>query len=203
MSTILEDPGVTAHLRALVARVAAGDRGAESLLVEHFVPRIKAMAVARTRNRELARDLTQETLIAVLKAARNGQVKDPNRIAAFVHGVARNIINNHLRRERDHPEAQFDEDAHGEVAAAVVAADDHAEQERTRILGRALAVLSTADRQVLLLTLVDGLKPGEIATRTGVSSEVIRTRKSRALKRVLGEISLLSRNPAKYHSTND
>ena len=56
------------------------------------------MALARTRDADLARDLTQESLIAVLLAARKGQIRDLERVAGFVCGVARNIINNHRRR---------------------------------------------------------------------------------------------------------
>ena len=199
----MQDMAVAADLPSLIARIVAGNPEAESLLVEHFVPRVRAMAVARTRNPDLARDLTQETLMAVLKAARKGQVKDPDRVAAFVHGVARNLINNHLRRRRDHPEAQLDEDEHGEVAGLVAVGEDHVAEERTRMLRRALETLSAPDRQVLLLTLVEGLKPGEIATRMGVSSEVVRARKSRALKRVLGEITLLSQSAGPDHITDE
>jgi DNA-directed RNA polymerase specialized sigma24 family protein len=35
-----------------------------------------------------------------------------------------------------------------------------------------------------MLTLVDGLKPGQIAARLGLGEEVVRTRKSRAIKRL-------------------
>jgi RNA polymerase sigma-70 factor (ECF subfamily) len=194
-----------ADLSSLVARIVQGDGEAEALLVKHFAPRVKAMAIARTRNPELARDLTQETLMAVLTAARRDQVKDPARIAAFVHGVSRNVINNHLRRQTDHPEAQFDEDEDGPKGVARLAAveyDDTAE-ERKRLLGRALEALSAPDRQVLMLTLVEGLTPAEIGTRIGVSSETIRTRKSRALKRVMDELALLSRKVRSYHLVNE
>ena len=54
-----------ADLAALVTRVAAGDPLAEGELVEHFAPRVRAMALARTRDHDLAKDLTQETLLAV------------------------------------------------------------------------------------------------------------------------------------------
>lgn len=199
----MQEIAIAADLPSLIARIVEGDVEAEAALVEHFVPRVRAMAVARTRNPDLARDLTQETLMAVLKAARKGQVKDADRIGAFVRGVARNLINNHLRRQRDHPEAQLDEDEYGDVVGTFVVTDDHAAEERSRLLGRALEALSAPDRQVLLLTLVDGLKPGEIAARTGVSSEVVRARKSRALKRVLGELTLLSRNAGSYHLTDE
>jgi RNA polymerase sigma-70 factor, ECF subfamily len=169
-------------LSSLVSRVATGDPEAESKLVEHFAPRVRAMALVRTRDRDLAKDLTQETLLAVLQACRKGQVRDLDRVSGFVCGVARNVINNHKRRSLKHPETPLDEEA---AIAAPAQEDDHDGTERRRVMARALGTLSPTDRQVLLLTLVEGLKPGQIARKIGVSADVARTRKSRALKRIL------------------
>ena len=104
------------------SRVAAGDPEAESELVEHFAPRIRAMALVRTRDRDLAKDLTQETLLAVLQACRKGQVRDLDRVAGFVCGVARNVINNHKRRSLKHPETPLDDET---AIAAPAHEDDH------------------------------------------------------------------------------
>jgi len=52
-------------LRALLRRAASGDPHAERLLVEHFAPRVRAIALARTRDQDLSRDLTQEVREAV------------------------------------------------------------------------------------------------------------------------------------------
>jgi DNA-directed RNA polymerase specialized sigma24 family protein len=59
----------------------------------------------------------------------------------------------------------------------------------------ALARLNRADRGILLLTLVDGLKPAEIASRLGLTAEVVRVRKSRALKKVVDRVSAMTRKP--------
>jgi DNA-directed RNA polymerase specialized sigma24 family protein len=66
-------------------------------------------------------------------------------------------------------------------------------------MAAALAELGPADREVLLLTLVEGLKPGQIATRIGVTADVARTRKSRALKRIMDVLSSRSRNAVGGH----
>jgi len=49
------------------------------------------------------------------------------------------------------------------------------------------------------MTLVDGLKPGEIAARTGLTSEVVRKRKSRASKKLQEVIRKRSRIPGSDH----
>jgi len=181
-------------LSALVGRIAAGDPDAETEIVVHFAPRVRAMAVVRTRDADLAHDLTQETLLAVLQAMRKGQVRDRDRIEGFVAGVARNVINNYKRRSLRHPESPLDEDA-----PAFAVDDDHDGLERRRLMTAAMAELSPADRQVLLLTLVEGLKPGEIARKIGVSPDVARTRKSRAVKRILEVLNVRSRNASDGH----
>jgi RNA polymerase sigma factor (sigma-70 family) len=57
-------------------------------------------------------------------------------------------------------------------------------RERTKALRSALDEMGRDDRQVLMLTLVEGLKSGEIADRLGLSPDVVRTRKARAIKRL-------------------
>ena len=126
----------TLDLASLVARVAAGDRHAEGEIVEHFAPRVRAMAVVRTRDRDLARDLAQETLLAVLQALRKGQVRERDRIEGFVAGVARNVINNYKRRSLKHPESPLDDDT-----PAIAVEDDQDGPERRRLMARALVDL--------------------------------------------------------------
>lgn len=186
-------------LAALATRVASGDQTAEQTLIELVAPRIRAMALARTRDVDVARDLTQESLIAVLVAARKGQIRDLDRVAAFVCGVARNVINNHRRKTFKLQESPLEDELLQSWLPALIAEDDHEEAERKRLMTRALSALGPSDRQVLLLTLVQGLKPGEIAAKTGLSPDVVRTRKSRALKRVLETLEHQSQNSAVRH----
>jgi RNA polymerase sigma-70 factor, ECF subfamily len=168
----------------LVSRLAQGDPAAEGLLVEHFTPRIRAMMMARTRDGDLARDLTQDTLIALLQALRQGQLREHDRLPAFAHGIARNIVNNYFRTRQREPINQPLEDDFAIAAPA----DDPDEREKMELLQQGLAELSPSDREILRMTLADGLKPGEIAERLGLTSEVVRARKSRAQKRVVAAL---------------
>jgi RNA polymerase sigma factor (sigma-70 family) len=178
----------TGELAALAARVAAGHADAEARLVEHFLPRIRVMMLARTRDADLARDLTQDTMVAVLQAARRGQIRDLDRVAAFVHGVARNLANNHARGVRVQAEASLEA-----LPVEPFVEDDHGGRERQALLERGLEAITPSDRAILQLTLVEGMKPGEIAERLGLTSEVVRARKSRARKRVMDALAELSR----------
>jgi len=180
---------LTAQQHTLAERIRSGNPSAEEELVRAFSSRVRLLALVRTHDPELARDLTQEVMLAVVCALREGQLHDAERLPGFVYGTARNLINNYLRkRSRLPPEGPIDATLHLESTPDPVEG-----AERRALVRRALAALKDIDRRILLLTLVDDLKPGEIAARLGLASEVVRTRKSRALKHVIERVRKLSR----------
>jgi RNA polymerase sigma factor (sigma-70 family) len=130
----------------------------------------------------LAEELVQEVLWAVISALREGRVQQPAHLAAFVWGTARNLLNDRIRmRSRNKTTSitdgvDFPSPTH-----------QHEEFERNHTAHQAIALLEPHERAVLLLSLVDGLGPDEIAHRLGILPEAVRQRKSRALKK-LGEI---------------
>lgn len=149
-------------------------------MVRQFTRRIFVMSFVRTRDREAARDLVQDVLMAVIGALRKGQLQEPDKLPAFVHGTARNLINNQLRNEGQHPPLEpLPEDL---PQANIV--EQLEDGERVRLIHQAIEQLGQADREILQMTLAEGRKPGEIAAILGLSSDVVRTRKLRALKKV-------------------
>jgi len=181
------------HLHAeasLAELIRGGDQSAEKELVNRFYRRVLLMAWARTRDPEAAADLAQETMLAVLQAVRNGKLIDAERLPGFVRGTAKNLINNHLRGKNTVrydsapalPHPGFDPE---QLAGGV---------ERMDRVRRALTEVGPADRIILLLTLVEGLAPREIADRLGLSSQVVRKRKSRAVARLRQTIDGRSRS---------
>jgi RNA polymerase sigma factor (sigma-70 family) len=181
----------SADLARVAQRIGEGDQTAEEELVRQFGERVRVFAAVRTHDRETSHDLGQEIMLAALTALRLGQLREPERLAAFVYGIARNVVNNYLRSGRARPAEPLE----AEVAApSRDPADDIETARRQQLLRGALARLSRTDRGILLLTLVDGLKPGEIAYRLGLSAEIVRVRKSRALKKVVDRVNELKRS---------
>ena len=172
------------HVVGWVAGIAAGDAAAEAAFAVYFAPRVRAMLRARLRQPDAVLDLSQDTLVASILALRKGQLREPDRLPAFVHGVARNIVNNHLRGEHRRGEAPLDD----EIAARLPAIDAREDDERRGLVAKGLASIAPADREVLQLTLVDGLHPREIAQRLSLSSDTVRQRKTRALKRLMAVV---------------
>lgn len=164
---------------ALALRVLEGDAAAEDELARRFQRRVLMMTRSRVRNPETARDLTQEVLMAVVLALRKGKVREGERLAAFVYGTARNIVNGFFRSKPPECVPLF-------PGAATSDADDVVQSLHERsLMRRVMQHLDEADRRILNLTLVEGLKSGEIAARLNLSSEVVRARKSRAVKRAV------------------
>jgi RNA polymerase sigma-70 factor (ECF subfamily) len=166
---------------ALAARVLAGETAAEDDLVRRFRPGLVAVLRARTRDPEAARELAHDTLLAVIASLREGKLRDAEKLPAFVHGVARNLLAGHFRRRAaEPPTVPLDE-------VDVAAPRDEAAEDRAALVRQVLEALGTDDRQVLELSLGLGLQPAEIATRLGLSPDAVRMRKMRATRRA-GEI---------------
>ena len=174
---------------SLAERIHGHEPSAEEEFVRLFSDRVRFLVLARTRDPEVARDLAQDVMLAVVRALRGEQLRDPERLAGFVYGTARNVLNNYLRTRSRQPKEDPIDDALN-LAQPPARVDD---SERMGLVRRALAFLDPTDRQILWLTLVEGLKPGEIGARVGMTGEIVRARKSRALKKTIERVKRLSR----------
>ena len=167
----------------LAERVQRGDAGAEDEFVARFERPVLALLIARTRDAESSRDLTQEVLLGTLLALRQGRLREPDRLAAFVACTARNLVFKYLRARQRGP-LPLEETA--EALSPWPSPDAVLEAaERRDLVSAALLELEEPERTVLELTWRQDLSPIEIARVLGVSGDVVRSRKSRALKRVV------------------
>lgn len=187
MPSVLPGPGEQADL---VERIRLGDPDAEAALVAMFHDRIRLMAVARTGDRELALEMAQDVMTDVVMALREGRAREQEKLAGFVYAIARHRIVDHYRERARRPvEQPFVVDP-----PAGPPADRLEDAERASLVRGALGTLNPVDRRILLMTLVDGLKPGGIARELALSDEVVRARKSRAIKKVKEYVERLSQS---------
>lgn len=165
------------------AQHAGQERGGAAESLEHLRPGLELLAIRTLGSADASREAVQETLTRAVVALANGQPSDPEKVPAFVAGIARHVIVDMLRAARrvvpldtlpagDHPSGSVDA-----LSALVSAA------ERTRVRD-ALSLLSAPDRELLRLCYFEGLAPGEIAQRLGEPADRVRKRKSRALERL-------------------
>lgn len=165
----------------LVERIQLGDSEAESELVDRFYGRIFAVALARTGDPEVARDLGQEVMISVLCALREGRLRNHDGLAAYIYTTARNTISFFFRGRGQRRETALPDGLQVDLPDPE---QSFASAERSQLALQAIQSLKSSDRTLLQASLIDGLSPAEIATNMGLSSEVVRKRKSRALRHV-------------------
>jgi RNA polymerase sigma factor (sigma-70 family) len=180
----------------LAQAVAQGDRDAERVFVDIYLPRLRAMLVARTRNADLAADLLQDVILEAICALRRGQLREPSKLTAFVLGIARNLLNSHFRAAARQPDSLELPDDLPDLGAAAEKLEDH---ERESAALHAIAGLEHIDRTILQMTLVDGLKPGVIAQKLLLKPEVVRQRKLRATRRLIDSVRSRSQSSPGIH----
>ena len=149
-------------------RVYAGD----------FEP-LLAYALRRVDHPEDAADVVAETFLVAWRRRHEMPAEAEARL--WLYGVARRVLANHhrggIRRQR------LGERLRQRITAAI-AVDPGSEVPDRLAVQAALARLGELDREVLMLTVWEGLEPREAAAVLQVSPAVVRTRLSRARARL-------------------
>ena len=167
----------------LVARIRDGDLKAFDAVYEAFRPRLFSFLVRLTRRRDVAEDLLEETW---LRFASHGAALDADtRLAPWLFTVARNLYASWCRhRAVDLTRLSELSPSWPAPGPGETPFESAARSETERRLERALARLTSGDREVLLLVAVEELTPSEAAVVLGVAPEALRKRLQRARERL-------------------
>lgn len=146
-------------------------------LYERYFQRVYSFTFARLRNRADAEEVVQETFIAVFRSidAYRGQ----SSLLCWIYGIAKNNVNNHLRRAKSH-ELRIERSEPGMLlGTASLDASTPEEQLSLRRYEESVRKLlsSVTDWQceVFWLRHVDNLTIGEIAERVKKSNDAVRS----------------------------
>jgi RNA polymerase sigma-70 factor (ECF subfamily) len=170
----------------LLRRAAAGDRDAFSVVYERYEAIVAGFLVRRTRDPELAADLTAETFAAAVLGAR-GFRDDGQSAIGWLLGIARNLLARAFKRGR------IERRARQRLGVAPIAFSD-ASLERVEALIdaaapdnpllRALDELPAGQRDAIRAHVLDERPYAEVASALGVSEATVRQRVSRGLARL-------------------
>lgn len=161
----------------LVARVAQGDGGAFRELYERFAGRVFRYALTLLRDRHLAEDVVQETMIAVWRGAERFEGR--SQVSTWLFGIARHQAYHARRREAKGERVPAERAEEPDPAATV---------ERETRVQRAVAELSPEHREVVFLAFYEGLPYEEIARLQGVPEGTVKSRMFHAKKRLAEEL---------------
>lgn len=84
----------------LVHRMIGGDPTAEGELVQTFGRGLAFFLQKEVRDPHVAEDFFQDTFRIAIEKIRAGKLEHPERLRAFLIGIARFVVRDHFRRER-------------------------------------------------------------------------------------------------------
>src|SRR3954469_21532970 len=171
---------------AAAARARDGDVDALRLLFLLFADNVFGYVLSIVQAEHDAEDLTSE-VFARLPRALGLYRPGATPFAAWLLRVARNAALDHLRRERTVPSGHIQP-----------AGEPFGLQQRERLAGlrSALEALPADQRQVVLLRMVAGLTPNEVAEQLDRSVEAVHALQHRARRRLRTELTGLGLAPA-------
>ena len=195
--TIAKPPegGETRSDLALVAAIRRGDRQAFDALYDRYFQRVFNFAYSRLRNRADAEEVAQDTFTVVFRSIE--AFKGQSSLLSWIYGIARNTVNNQIRRSRAHEQrverAQVDVLGSGRVYDAFTPEDRLSFRRCADKVEEALTSVTSWQAEVFLMRHFDNMPIQEIADRTSRSNDAIRSSLYRVKRLVVeaidGELS--------------
>lgn len=158
----------------LICAVAQGDMSALEQLYSELAPGVFAFARSIVKDEAAAQDIMQDTFVRVYNSAGSFSPRGLGR--AWIMQIARNLSLNAISR--------FDRSVPEEAAAEQAASDSTEDSAEARVMVmNALDMLSDAEREVVTLHAVSGLKLEIIARIMDEPLGTIKWRHSQAMKK--------------------
>jgi RNA polymerase sigma factor (sigma-70 family) len=172
--------------RTLVEAMARRDPTGLEGAYRRYVDALYAYCRALLRDAEAAADVVHDTFI--IASQRATDLRDPQRLRAWLYAIARNECLRVLRARRR--SAPLDEAAEPTADPVDPVADVHAAEVRA-LVNDAAAGLSEGDREVIELSVRHGLSAADVGAVLGVGSNNAHARMSRARAQLLRSLGTL------------
>jgi RNA polymerase sigma-70 factor (ECF subfamily) len=171
-------PDAEALVAAATSRARDGDEDALRLLYLLYADNVFGYVLAIVHDEHDAEDITSEDIARLPRALTHYRVSGTPDVAWLLR-VARNAALDHLRAQRSVPLAEVPGHRHEELHA----------HERLDDLRAALEALPADQRHVMVLRLIAGLTPAEVAERLGRSVDAVHALQHRARRRLRSELT--------------
>lgn len=167
----------------LARRIAAAgervDAEAEAELCRRLAPRVRLFGLRHLRDPHAAHDLMQQVLLMTLERLRAGKLREPERIASFVLGMARMVVLE-IRRGTWRREKLLEMYGNAPEAADL---PEPITLDAERLAG-CLDALAERERTVVALTFFADKQGDEVARQLGISAGNVRVIRHRAIARL-------------------
>jgi RNA polymerase sigma-70 factor, ECF subfamily len=170
--------------------VSADDRAAFTELFEQHREGVHAFLLARISDREVARDLLQETFLRLWHRIEEVTELDLGRQRAWIYTVARNLLVDRYRTDATR-RATLHAVAHGSDRAGREQADGSGQlvaRDQLAHLRRAIAALPDDQREILSMAVVAEMTSQQIAEALELPAGTVRYKLHRARARLAAEL---------------
>ena len=172
----------------LIARVLAGDQGAERTLYDRYVDQVWRMTWRFAGDGDRAADWTQETFIRVFR--RLGDFRGDSKLGTWIGSIAVSVSLGGLRSGKRKVEREVPIEAGTHVADPTPRRSDADLGER---LHRAIEELAEGYRSVFVLHDVEGYTHEEIGQMLGVTAGTSKAQLHRARGRLRQSLAAFAR----------
>jgi RNA polymerase sigma-70 factor (ECF subfamily) len=159
-------------------RLREGDPETERHFIAYFGPLLLIKLRSRTRSVGLIDDIRQETFLRTFRAVRNtSEIREPERLGAFVCKVCNNVALEFFRFANRHP-ATTEES--GELADKADIEKELITKERKRMVRQVIGDMPDKDRKLLRAVFLEEQDKDEVSTEFGVDRDYLRVLLHRA-----------------------
>ena len=182
----------TASDTALVSGVQRGSEPHFNALYERYFQRIFSFVCQRVRNRSDAEEIVQEVFTVVFRSV--GSWRGQSSLAGWMYGIAKNTVNNHIRRVRSQ-EARIDR-AEAELARSPHSVDHCSPEEHLNlvecqdVIRDRLSSVAEWHAEAFLMRHFENLSIGEISSRLDRSNDAVRSSLYRMKKLLVDAVDL-------------
>ncbi len=167
--------------KELVTEIINGNQDAEKAFVEHYFRKIKLIVEVRLRNREDRQEIIDDILIAAIIKIREQKYlsTDNSSLTKYVHGIARNIINQYYKDfyGRSEKETHVEQAVLDKQKVADYEGIKYEEKEeidiKKKIWAGAIAKMKAKYRRVIYLKYYEDMSISEIAAVMDISNQKV------------------------------
>ena len=155
----------------LVSRIRSGERSAEDELVQRFSRGVSIIIGQSLVDPSSAADAYQETFRLALLKVRAGEVREPERLAGFVCGIARSLVIEHFRGAARFKERHESEPDRQLASPEPSQLDQLLRKERAALARLVLSELpSDRDRKILYRFYLEDDEKDDICADLGITA---------------------------------
>jgi len=144
--------------------------------------KVRKFVLALVKNESTADDVLQDTFLRVQKNLE--EVRDPSRLAAWIHRIAFNLCQDHFRRAKSDPVSQGSPTDVEEMPTGLSVEEAIGQGEMGSCVRNKIDLLPESLRTVLILHDFSELTHGEIAEVLGIEAGAVRVTLHRARKKL-------------------